>query len=141
MAQDMAPADPAEWIRRRFAGSDLIRHYFDLRESGLDPAEGADAVGALADVYVLGRCAALATVGSRIVGRDRLVRFNWPDGRLVHAVLACTPQHPGEPLRGDCVDILGRCGLSDLEADLKAAVAPVVLEIGVVVPDDLPAKE
>lgn len=136
MAQGIAPTDAAEWLQRRLVGSDLIRHYFDLRDAGLDAAEGAHAVGALADVYVLGRCAALATFASRIVGRDRIVRFNWPNGRLAHAVLACTPQHPGEPLRGDCVDVLGRCSLADMEADLRAAVAPVTIEIGVVVPDD-----
>lgn len=136
MAQGLAPADAAEWLQRRLVGSDLIRHYFELRDDGLDAAEGADAMGALADLYVLGRCAALATVASRIAGRDRLVRFNWPDGRLAHAVLACTPQHPGEPLKGDCVDVLGRCSLRDMEDGLRASVAPVTVEIGVVMPDD-----
>lgn len=135
MAQGIAPADAAEWIQRRLVGSDLIRHYFELRDRGLDAAEGAAAVGALADLYVLGRCAALATVACRIAGRDRLVRFNWPDGRLAHAVVACTPQHPGEPLRGDCIDVLGRCSLAGMEADLKAAIAPVAVEIGAVMPD------
>lgn len=135
MDQGIAPADAAEWIQRRLVGSDLIRHYFDLKGEGLDPSEGAEAVGALADVYVLGRCAALATVAARIAGRERIVRFLWPDGRLVHAVLACAPQHAGEPLRGDCVDVLGRGSLSALEADLKAAIAPVTVEIGTVVPD------
>jgi hypothetical protein len=136
MAQGIGPADAAEWIQRRLADSDLIRHYFDLRTAGLDAAEGADAVGALADVYVLGRCAALAAVAARIVGRDRVVHFNWPDGRLAHAVVACTPQHPGEPLRGDCVDVLGRCRLIDMEADLRSAIAPVTVEIGAIMPDD-----
>ena len=136
MARDIAPADAAEWVQRRLLGSDLIQHYFDLRGVGLDAAEGADAVGALADVYVLGRCAALATVAARIVGRDRVVHFNWPDGRLAHAVVACTPQHPGEPLRGDCVDILGRFRLVDMEADLRSAIAPVTTEIGAIMPDE-----
>lgn len=136
MAQGIAPTDAVEWIQRRLAGSDLIRHYFELRDAGLDATEGADAVGALADVYVLGRCAALATVAARIVGRDRVVHFNWPDGRLAHAVVACTPQHPDEPLRGDCVDVLGRCRLVDMEADLRSAIAPVTVEIGAIMPDD-----
>jgi hypothetical protein len=136
MAEGIAPADAAEWMQRRLAGSDLIHHYFELRSVGLDASEGAAAVGALADVYVLGRCAALATVAARIVGRDRLVRFSWPDGRLAHAVLACTPQHPGEPLKGDCVDVLGRCSLPGMEVDLRAAIAPVTVQIGEIMPDD-----
>lgn len=131
MASVMNPVDAETWVQERPRRSDLIRHYFDLRELGLDPAEGAEAVGALAEVYVLGRCLALSTVAARWVGRDRLVSFLWPDGRLMHSVVACVPQYAGEPLKGDCVDVLGRCRLSDLEADLRAAVAPVTIAIGV----------
>ena len=122
---------PAEaWVHHRLRSSDLIRHFFDLRELGLDPAEGAEAVGALSEIYMLGRCHALSTVAARKVGRDRLVSFLWPDGRLAHSVVACTPQYAGEPLRGDCVDVLGRCRLAEMAGDLRAAIAPVTVAIG-----------
>lgn len=127
----MNPVDAETWVQERLRRSDLIRHYFELRELGLDPAEGAEAVGALAEMYVLGRCLALSTVAARMVGRDRLVNFLWPDGRLMHSVVACVPQYAGEPLKGDCVDVLGRCRLSDLEAELRAAIAPVTIQIGI----------
>jgi hypothetical protein len=126
----MRPTDAEAWVHQRLRSSDLIRHFFDLRELGLDPAEGAEAVGALSEIYMLGRCHALSTVAARRVGRDRLVSFFWPDGRLAHSVVACTPQYAGEPLRGDCVDVLGRCRLADMAADLRAAIAPVTVAIG-----------
>ncbi|MGU3656116.1 hypothetical protein [Methylobacterium fujisawaense] len=131
MAKAMNPVDAEAWVQERLARSDLIRHYFDLRELGLDPEEGSEAVRSLAQMYLIGRCLALSTVAARKVGRDRLVSFLWPDGRLMHSVVACTPQYAGEPLRGDCVDVLGRCRLSEIEADLAAAIAPVTVEIGV----------
>lgn len=124
-------SDPATlWLHERLAGSDLLRLFFALREAGLDPRRGAHAVGSLADLYLLGRCNLLASFGARRVGRDRMVGFHWPDGRLIHAVLACAPQEPGRPLRGDCVDILGRLPLNALDEDLSRLVGGVGVRVG-----------
>lgn len=130
-------SDPATlWLNHRLAGSDLIRLFFALREDGLDPHEGAQAVGSLADLYVLGRCNRLATFAARRVGRDRLVGFHWPDGRLLHAVLACSPQEAGGPLRGDGVDILGRMPLRILAEDLSRLVGGIRVEVGGLLDED-----
>lgn len=124
-------SDPATvWLNGRLAGSDLIRLYVSLRESGHDPREGAQALGSLADLYVLGRCNVLASFGAARVGRDRLIGFHWPDGRLLHAVLACSPQAAGTPLRGECVDMLGRMPLRTLAVALADLVGGVQVQVG-----------
>ncbi|EHP94485.1 hypothetical protein [Methylorubrum extorquens] len=130
-------SDPATlWLNGRLAGSDLIRLFFALREDGLDPREGAQAVGSLTDLYVLGRCNRLATFAARRVGRDRLVGFHWPDGRLLHSVLACSPQEAGGPLKGDGVDILGRMSLRTLAEDLSRLVGGIQVEVGGLLDED-----
>lgn len=122
------------WLQSRLSTSLLVEHYLRLKAAGLDAVLGGDAVFALAAVYGLNRCAFLATVGAQIVGRERLVRFIGPTGHLIHAVIAVSPQEPGEPLRGDAVDILGRENLPTALATFRCAFGAVTVEIGDLVP-------
>ena len=99
--------------------SDLVPWSFDARSSVFSAEMTSNMVGWLAEKYLLGGCASLASAIAYEVGRERLVSFQWNDGRLAHAVVACTDQHDDQ-LRGSGVDILGRRPLKLMKQEVSA---------------------
>jgi len=114
---------------RRIAESDLVALSFELRESGLGADAASNLVGWLIDEFALGRCASLASVIAHRVGREQFVAFERADGRLAHAVVACSPQD-GTRLVGWAVDILGRRRLAEVAHEVESISGPVTPRIG-----------
>ncbi|WP_315920998.1 hypothetical protein [Mesorhizobium sp. SP-1A] len=109
--------------------SDLIRWSFDARSGDFSAELTSQMVGWLAEKYLLGGCASLASAIAYEVGRERLVSFQWGDGRLCHAVVACSDQHD-EELRGYGVDILGRRPLKLMRQEIAALADVKRVSIG-----------
>lgn len=119
------------WMRRRLMHSHLIAHYFELREMGMDAKFGADAIGDLVVKLLAGSCAYFASVIARKVGREHMIAiYKGGTGELLHAVVACAPQYPKDPLRGAYVDVLGRAKLQDLESEMREIFGDIVVSIG-----------
>lgn len=120
-----------EWLHGRIVESDLFSHFFVLRdELGLSGDETAATVYALATTFMLGNCLKLATVLGELNGREHVVTVSRPDGSLLHALFACSPQSEGEPLKGSAIDVLGRINLRDAVEGLERHFGPVVVSIG-----------
>lgn len=125
-----------EWVTTWLVESDLTRYSFEVRRTeGADPHDVSIAVFGLADAYLLGGCLKLATVLGEINGMEHVVTFRSVDGDLLHAVTACSPQADGEPLRGDCVDILGRRKLAEIREGMERTFGPVRTEVGERMPE------
>jgi len=99
--------------------SDLIRWSFDARSGDFSAELTSQMVGWLAEKYLLGGCASLASAIAYEVGRERLVSFQWGDGRLAHAVVASIDQYDNS-LKGNGVDILGRRPLKQMKQEVGA---------------------
>lgn len=99
--------------------SDLVAWSFEARSAAFTPELTSEMMGWLAERYLLGGCATLASAIAYEVGRERLVSFHWNDGRLAHAVVASTDQHNDE-LKGFGVDILGRKPLKLMKQEIGA---------------------
>ncbi len=119
------------WLHERLLSSDLMRHFFELRdELGLSGDLVAKTVFSLAHKFTLGDCLKLAAVLGEVSGADHVVTISRSDGRLLHAVFACAPQYPKERPRGDCVDVMGRMSLSEAIAGLEKAFGQVEIAVG-----------
>lgn len=99
--------------------SDLVAWSFEARFDAFTSDLTSEMVGWLAERYLLGGCATLASAIAYEIGRERLVSFQWNDGRLAHAVVAFTDQHDDE-LKGFGVDILGRRPLNLMKQEIGA---------------------
>lgn len=130
--------DAREWLTERIVSSDLTKLFFELRdERGLDADEAAKAVFLLADAFMLGECLKLAIVLGEIRGREHVVAVRSPEGSLLHAYFACVPQHPGEPPKGACVDVLGRqASLRDSIETMRVHFGPVIVGMATETPAD-----
>lgn len=126
------------WLVDRVATSDLTRLFFTLRdERGLDADDVGRTVFLLADAFMLGECLKFASVLGGFHGRDHVVTVRSPDGDLLHAFFACVAQHPGEPPRGACVDVLGRLpSLREAIEDMRSTFGPVRVGIAPELPPD-----
>lgn len=125
------------WMQRRMMHSQLMEHYFELRELGLDPKFGADAIGDLVFKFLAGSCAFFASVIARKIGREHMIAFRRGDnGDLLHAVVACAQQYHAVPLRGSYVDVLGRAKLQDLEREMREIFGDIVVSVGDLVDAD-----
>lgn len=109
--------------------SDLVAWSFEARTETFTPDMTSSMVGWLAQRYLLGGCAYLASAVAYEVGREKLVSFQWDDGRLCHAVVACSDQHD-EELRGFGVDILGRRPLKLMRQEIAALADVKRVSIG-----------
>ena len=97
--------------------SDLVTWSFEARSETFTPEMTSSMVGWLAERYLLGGCAYLASAIAYEVGRERLVSFQWGDGRLAHAVVASIDQYDNS-LKGNGVDILGRRPLKQMKQEV-----------------------
>jgi hypothetical protein len=134
---DSARTDAAlAWVTKRVLNSDLMPHYFDLREKGMAADIGADAVREMAFNFLVSRCAFFATVVAKKLGREHAVSFFDETGVLLHSVVACSPQYDSRFLTGNYVDAMGRGRLKDMQADLEDAFGPTTVKIGELVSDE-----
>lgn len=120
-----------QWMSDRLRTADIVRHYFDVKETGKASADDVEAIFDVVQKLMLGSCGFFASSIARRAGQDHLVWvFSKGTEKLLHAVIACSPQYSKEPLRGDFVDILGRGSLPDFVAAMERIAGPVDIEIG-----------
>lgn len=112
--------------------SDLVSWSFNARSGAFSPEMTSNMMGWLAERYLLGGCAYLASAIAYEVGRDRFVSFHWPDGRMSHTVIACSDQYETD-LKGYGVDILGKRPLSVIRDQISALASAERVSLGVVI--------
>lgn len=119
------------WMTERFRSADIVKEYFAAKDGGRAGPDDIGAIFNLSEKLMMGSCGFLSSTIARQVGSDQLVwLFSRSTGRLLHSVIACSPQYDPELLRGDYVDILGRSSFSELLSAMERIAGPLVVEIG-----------
>ena len=119
-------------FRDMVASSDLMALSFAVRGPDLDASASADLIGFLADRFLLGHCAYLASAIARQIGREHFVAITYPDGRIAHAAVSSSPQSGGR-LDGFGQDILGRRPIRQIAGEVSLISGAFSVEIGNIV--------
>jgi hypothetical protein len=120
-----------KWMTDRLLKADIVRHYFDLKQAGKIENNDAEAIFVIIQKLMLGSCGFFASVIAREIGQDHLVWiYSKVTDRLLHSVVATSPQLEASVLRGSYVDVLGRGNLRDLVDAMESIAGPVSVEIG-----------
>jgi len=120
-----------KWMTERVVTSDIVGHYFDLKRANRVDAHDVEAIFVIIQKLMLGSCGFFSSVIARQIGQDHLVWFFAEETeRLLHSVIACSPQYERGALRGAYVDVVGRGNFRELLVAMEEVAGPVTVEIG-----------